>query len=244
MPGLGTIVNTAAIVAGGITGYFAKKLLNDRIQKILLLAMALSVLIMGINGAVSKSLHITGGEITVTGSYMVIFSLVLGGLSGELIDLDGKMEKLGMYLKKRSGNEKDSAFISGFLNASFAVCIGAMAVMGSLMDGIFHDHSILFTKAVLDFVIIMVMTASMGKGCVFSALPVAVFQGSITLLSSFLSPVLNDAAMHNLSLIGSILIMCIGINLLFDGRCSIKVANLLPAIIFAVIAAYIPFLNL
>lgn len=244
MPGLGTIVNTAAIVAGGITGYFAKKLLNDRIQKILLLAMALSVLIMGINGAVSKSLQITDGGITVTGSYMVIFSLVPGGLAGEVIDLDGKMEKLGAYLKKRSGNEKDSAFISGFLNASFAVCIGAMAVMGSLMDGIFHDHSILFTKAVLDFVIIMVMTASMGKGCVFSALPVAVFQGTITLLSSFLAPVLNDAAMHNLSLTGSILIMCIGINLLFDGRFSIKVANLLPAIVFSVIAAYIPFLNL
>ena len=244
MPGLGTVVNTAAIVAGGITGYFAKKLLNDRIQKILLLAMALSVLIMGINGAVSKSLQVTDGEITVTGSYMVIFSLVLGGLVGELIDLDGKMEKLGTYLKKRFGNEKDSAFLSGFLNASYTVCIGAMAVTGSLMDGLFHDHSILFTKAVLDFVIIMVMTSSMGKGCIFSALPVAVFQGSITLLSSFLSPVLNGAAMRNLSLTGSILIMCIGINLLCEGRFSIKVANLLPAIVFSVIAAYIPFLNL
>ncbi|MDO5444596.1 MAG: DUF554 domain-containing protein [Eubacteriales bacterium] len=244
MPGLGTIVNTAAIIIGGITGYFAKKLLNDRIQKILLLAMALSVLMMGINGAVSKSLQITDGAVTITGNYMVIFSLVLGGLVGEIIDADGKMEKFGAYLKKRSGNEKDSAFISGFLNASFTVCIGAMAVMGSLMDGIFHDHSILFTKAVLDFVIIMVMTASMGKGCIFSAIPVFIFQGIITLLSSFISPVLNDAAMNNLSLVGSILIMCIGINLLFDGRFSIKVANLLPSIVFAVIAAYIPFLNI
>ena len=243
MPGLGTVVNTAAIIAGGITGYFAKKLLNERIQKILLLAMALSILVMGINGIVAKSLQISVGNVVVTGAYMVIFSLVLGGLAGEIIDADGKMARLGEYLKKRSGNEKDSAFVSGFLNASFTVCIGAMAVMGSLMDGIFRDHSVLFTKAVLDFVLVMVMTASMGKGCIFSALPVAVFQGSITLLSSLLIPVLNDAAMNNLSLIGSILILCIGINLLFDGRYTIKVANLLPAIVFSVIAAYIPFLN-
>ena len=106
------------------------------------------------------------------------------------------------------------------------------------MDGINGDHSYLITKGILDFVIIMVMTASMGKGCMFSAIPVGIWQGSITLLASLLAPIINDVALNNISMVGNLMIMCIGLNILFDGRVRIKVANLMPAIILAVVAAY------
>ena len=113
-----------------------------------------------------------------------------------------------------------------------------MAIVGAIEDGIFGDYSILTTKAVLDFIIIMVMTCSLGKGCIFSAIPVAALQGGVTALSSLLRPVMTAQAQSNLSMIGSILIFCVGINLVWDKR--IRVANLLPAIVAAVIAAFLP----
>lgn len=116
-----------------------------------------------------------------------------------------------------------------------------MAVVGALMDGINGDYSILLTKGILDFVIILVMAASMGKGCIFSFIPVFLFQGSITLLAKLISPLMSPLAINNISLVGNILIMCIGINILADGKYRIKVANLLPAIVFAVIGALLPF---
>ena len=125
-----------------------------------------------------------------------------------------------------------------FVTASLTVCIGAMAIVGSIQDGIEGDYTTLATKAVLDFVIIMVMTCSLGKGCIFSALPVAALQGSITLLARLIKPLMTQAALTNLSLIGSVLIFCVGVNLVWDKR--IRVANLLPAILFAVAAAFLP----
>ena len=114
-----------------------------------------------------------------------------------------------------------------------------MAIVGSIQDGIKGDYSILATKAVLDLIIIMVMTCSLGKGCIFSAIPVAVLQGSVTALATLLRPVMTVQAQSNLSMIGSILIFCVGINLVWDKR--IRVANLLPAVVLAVIAAFLPF---
>ena len=114
-----------------------------------------------------------------------------------------------------------------------------MAIVGSIQDGILGDYSILATKAVLDLIIITVMSCSMGRGAVFSAIPVAVFQGSITVLAGFLRPVMTEAALANLSLVGNVLIFCVGINLVWGKR--IKVANLLPAIAVAVAAAFLPF---
>ena len=243
MFGLGTVINVSAIVAGGLIGMLAGKILTQRFRKIVTVAMGLSVLTMSISGIVSEMLKVTDEGVTTGGTYVIIFSLVLGALSGELIDIDGKMEKFGKWLKKKTGNARDPVFVDGFLDASFTVCIGAMAVMGAIMDGMGGDISILVTKSILDFVIILIMTASMGKGCIFSAIPVGIFQGSVTLLSRLIMPLMNDAAMSDLSMVGSILIMCVGINLLCDGKFRIKVANLLPSIVFAVAAAYIPFLS-
>lgn len=243
MPGLGTIVNAAAIVVGGLIGIVGKKLIKTRFQEILNVALGLSVLVMSVAGFVSEMLVMNEGGFGTRGSYMIVAALVLGALLGELIDIDGKLERFGEFLKRKTGNAKDASFVDGFVSASLVVCIGAMAVMGAIMDGIAADHSILFTKAILDFVIVMVMAASKGKGCLFSAIPVAIFQGVITLLSTFLQPILNNLAMSYLSIVGSALILCIGVNLLAGRKYRIKVANLLPAVIFAVAAAYIPFLQ-
>ena len=128
--------------------------------------------------------------------------------------------------------------MDGFLSTSFTICIGAMAVVGSIQDGLNGDFTTLTAKAILDFIIVVVMTSSMGKGCIFSAIPVGLFQGSITLLSRFIEPLLNTTSISNMSMVGSMLIFCVGVNLMFHQK--IKVANLLPALVFAVAAAFLP----
>lgn len=243
MPGSGTIVNAAAIIIGGLLGLLVKRFIKESFQKTINAAMALSIIAMSVSDMVAHMLVVSDAAVSTRGTYMMIASLVLGGIIGELADLDGKMEQFGRYLKEKTGNAKDAAFVDAFVTSSLTVCIGAMAVMGAIMDGIKHDYSILFTKAILDFVIIMVMSASMGKGCIFSAIPVALFQGFFTALSVLIAPFLNELAMDNLSIVGSVLILCIGVNLLGGGKFKIKVANLLPAIVFAVLAAYVPFLR-
>lgn len=127
--------------------------------------------------------------------------------------------------------------VDGFVTASLTVCIGAMAVVGAIKDGLTGDYSILAAKAVLDFIIIVIMTASLGKGCIFSAIPVAVFQGAITLLAKLIEPIMTETALSYLSMTGSMLIFCVGVNLLWGKK--IKVANLLPTIVFAVIWALV-----
>ena len=124
------------------------------------------------------------------------------------------------------------------MTASLTVCIGAMAIMGAIQDGISGDWSTLGAKAILDLIIVMVMTCSMGKGCAFSAIPVFLWEGGLTLLASVLRPVMTEAAMGYLSLVGSVLIFCVGLNLVWGKK--IRVANLLPAVILAVIAAFLP----
>ena len=165
--------------------------------------------------------------------------LVLGAFIGELLNLEGLFERFGEWLKVKTHSTGDKGFVNGFVNASLTVCIGAMAIVGAIEDGIFGDWSILATKAILDFIIILVMTCSMGKGCIFSAIPVAILQGSVTALAQLVKPLMTDAALLNLSVVGSVLIFCVGINLMFGKK--VKVANMLPAIIFAVGAAFLPF---
>jgi len=239
MYGLGTIINTAAIVVGGIFGILFGKLIKERHRDGLRIACGIAVLFIGVAGALKGMLSVdANGQIVSGGDLLVIASLVLGALLGELINIEGGFERFGAWLKKKSGSEKDTSFIEGFVNASFTVCIGAMAIVGSINDGIFGDYTILLTKSILDFIIIMVMAASLGKGTIFSAIPVAVLQGSVTLLSRLLLPVMTDAALFNLSLVGNILIFCVGVNLVFGKK--VRVANLLPALILAVAAAFLP----
>lgn len=237
MHGLGTIVNVAAIVVGGLAGLLGGRRIPERLQKTLMSAMGVSVLFVGVSGALSQMLRAEGGALTVQGTMMMILSLAVGAVLGELLDLEDRMERFGAWLKVKTKSESDGGFIGAFVTASLTVCIGAMAIVGSIQDGILGDHATLFAKAVLDLVIIMVMTASMGKGCIFSAIPVAILQGGVTLLSRVIAPVMTDVAIASLSFTGSVMIFCVGVNLIW-GK-TIKVANLLPTLVFAVVYTFL-----
>lgn len=238
MFGLGTIINTAAIILGGILGAFFGRFLQERHQDSLCKTCGICTLFIGITGALEGMLTVEGSAVSSSGSLLIIGCLAIGALVGEILNIEDAFERFGQWLKIKTGNARDRLFVDGFVTASLTVCIGAMAIVGSIQDALLEDPSILVTKAVLDLIIIMVMTCSMGKGCVFSAIPVFVFQGTITCLARLIQPVMTEAALANLSLIGSILIFCVGVNLVWGKK--IRVANLLPSIVIAVIAAFLP----
>lgn len=231
MPGLGTIVNMLAIAAGGIIGVLFGERIPGRLQETIQTGNAVAVLFIGIGGTLQRMLTYQNGEFGTTGTMMMIFSLAGGAVIGEILDIDRRFQQFGEWLKQKTGNARDAQFVDGFVTASLTVCIGAMAIVGAIQDGISADHSTLFAKAILDLVIIMVFSTTKGKGCMFSAIPVGILQGGVTLLARLISPYITDLAMSNLSYIGSILIFCVGLNLLFDKH--IRVANLLPAIVIA-----------
>lgn len=266
MTGTGTIVNAAAIVAGGFIGTLSSGLIRDRMRETVTKAMGFAVIVMGLGSTMSQMLTVKltadaagaapaaagaaagaadtansaaglSAALGTQGTMMMIISLALGALIGEVIDIDGLFERFGTWLRNRTGNENDSTFIDAFLTASFTVCIGAMAIIGSIQDGLYGDPSTLFAKSILDLIIVAMMTASLGKGCIFSAIPVALLQGSVTLLAGFLAPLMTEAALSNISLVGNILIACVGVNLVFPK--TIRVANLLPALVIAVIFALV-----
>lgn len=238
MTGLGTIVNGAAIFVGGMIGHTIGKALKKEMQDSLNMACGVSVLFIGIAGAMEGMLSIQNLQLSSGKSMMVTLCLVLGTIIGELLGIEHAFECFGEWLKQKSGNGSDASFAGAFVTASLTVSIGAMAIVGAIQDGLQGDPSTLFVKSVLDFIIILVMASSMGKGTAFSAIPVLVFEGSITLLAQLVAPIMTDAAMAYLSLIGSILIFCIGVNLVWGKM--IKVANMLPAVLFAILAAYLP----
>lgn len=237
MIGLGTMINVAAIVAGGVIGLVFSRAISARYQETLLQAIGVCVIFVGIGGAVQEMMTVTAEGLTSGGTMMIVISYALGSLLGEWINLELRIEQFGNWLKVRTGNAKDKRFVDAFVTASLTVSIGAMAIVGAIQDGISGDHSTLALKAVLDMVIICVMSASMGKGCLFAAIPVGVLQGMVTLLAKVVQPVMTAQALSNLSLTGSILIFCVGINLLWEKK--LKVANMLPSILIAVLCAFV-----
>ena len=237
MIGLGTLINILGIVAGGVCGLIFGKMLKKEHQDSLGVAAGVSVLFLGIAGAMEGMLTIADGKVTSGNSMVLIISIMLGTLVGELLGIENWFTRLGEWLKMKTGNAKDGGFVDGFVTASLTVCIGAMAIMGAIEDGIMGDYSLLTAKAVLDFIIIMVMAASLGKGAVFSAVPVGLWQGAVTILARLIKPLMTELALLYLSFVGSVLIFCVGINLVWGKK--VNVANMLPAIIFAVIAAFI-----
>ena len=239
MIGLGTIINVAAIIAGGVIGIVGGKWLSERCQETLIRSMGICVMVVGLAGALEKMLSVDGGKLTSGGTMMLVISMAIGALVGEVLDLDRRMEGFGRWLREKSGNGKDNLFLDAFITATMTVCIGAMAIVGAVADGINGNYTIRAAKALMDFVIILVMASSMGKGCIFSAVPVGIFQGSVTLLARLVGPLLTAAALDNLSLVGSVLIFCVGINLIWKN--TIRVANLLPALIVAIAYALLGF---
>lgn len=236
---MGTIINCVAILIGGLLGMLFGRFLNPRLQDGLTKACGVSVLFIGIAGAMEKMLSVVEGTtLTGGGTMLVVGCLALGALVGELLNIEAAFARFGEWLKKKTGNAKDGGFVDAFVSASFTVCIGAMAIVGSIEDGISGDWSVLGAKAVLDLIIIMIMTCAMGRGCIFSAIPVAILQGAVTLLAKLLQTLMTVAALWNLSMIGSVLIFCVGVNLVW-GK-TVRVANMLPAVLFAIIAAFLP----
>lgn len=237
MIGLGTVINTAAIVAGGVCGLLFGRFFSVQNQDTLCKACGVCVLFIGVAGAMEGMLTVNGAGLDSGASMDIVVCIALGALIGELLRIEDRFETFGEWLKRKTGNARDGGFVSAFVNASLTVCIGAMAIVGAIQDGLLGDPSTLITKATLDFIIIMVMTSSMGRGCIFSAIPVAALQGSVTALSRLVQPIMTPAAQANLSLIGSILIFCVGLNLVWGKK--IAVANLLPAIVVAVAVTFL-----
>ena len=238
MTGLGTIINSVAIVAGGLAGHFTGKLFCRDQQEAVNKACGISVLFIAIAGAMQGMLRIDNGKILSGRSMLVVLCLALGTVIGELIGIEKGFERSGEWLKVKSGNSGDNQFVTAFVTASLTVCIGAMAIVGAIQDGISGDYSTLAVKAVLDLIIIAVMTSSLGKGCVFSAIPVFLFEGAVTLLARLISPIMTETAIAYLSLVGSVLIFCVGLNLVWGKK--VRVANMLPAVLFAVLSAFLP----
>ncbi len=238
MIGLGTLINVAGILAGGAGGLLFGKRMEKRYQDTLTVAVGISVLFLGIGGCLEEMFTITEEGISGSGTMMMIGSFAIGAVIGEWLNLDYWIERFGEWLKTKTKSNKDAGFVDGFVTASLTVCIGAMAIVGAIQDGVMGNYSILTAKAVLDFIIILIMTASMGKGCIFSAIPVFFFQGIITLFAGLIEPFMTEAALSNLSFTGSMLIFCVGLNLIWGKK--VKVANLLPAVLVAVGWAFLP----
>lgn len=237
MRGMGTIANVLAIIIGGSLGLFCKNLLKDRYQETIMKATGIATMFLALSGTLSKMFVIQQESIQTTGSMNVILSLVIGALIGEMIDIDHLFEKFGNWLKLKTKSQGDHQFVNAFVTASLTVCIGAMAIMGAIQDGIYANPSILFAKAVLDFVIILVMSSSMGKGYSFAFIPVAFLQGTLTALSVGLAPFMTTSLLNHLDMVGNILIFCVGINLIWPR--TIRVANLLPALVVAVVLSFL-----
>lgn len=236
MFGLGTIVNVFAVLGGGFIGLFLRGGMNPRYQEAIVRAMGLSTIFIAVSGVLPGLLQTENGILVSTPisvSLGMILSMAIGTLIGEFLDLDGKLERFGGWLKKKASRGEDNQFIEGFVTASLTICIGAMAIVGSIQDGLVGDPSTLFTKSVLDAIIMVVFASTYGKGALFSAIPVAILQGGVTIFAGLLAPVFTEAIIANLSFLGAILIFCVGCNLAFQAK--FRVANMLPALIVGAI---------
>ena len=222
---IAAVVNAVVVVLGALIGNFVKGALPKRFSDILLQAMALSVMLIGLLGAMKAEDAIA-----------VILCLAIGGVLGELLKIEQRLEKLGEIIKKRFAKNGQDGFAQGFVSASLLFCVGAMAVVGSLDAGLNADYTTIFAKSLIDCVTAVVLSSTMGLGVAFSAVTILLYQGGITLAASLLVPVLSTGVVALMSAVGSLLIVGIGFNML--GFVKIKVGNLLPAVFIAI--AYVP----
>lgn len=233
MFGLGTIINTVAVIIAGALGLFLKNGIKPRFQQILMQANGLAVIFIGISGVMQHMLVVENNAISTKGTMLLIFSLVIGALLGEWINIESKMDHLGEKIKAAVKMQNDNRFVDGFVTTSLIICVGAMAIVGSMQDGLTGDSSMLIAKSLLDFVIVIILTATYGIGSAFSALPIFLYQGSITLLAAFFGSIISGNLIADLSFVGSALIFCVGVNLIREK--TFRVANMLPALLVPVV---------
>ncbi len=233
MHGLGTLINTAAVLVCGTIGLFLKKGLSQKIADCVIKAMGIAVMFIGISGVLKEMLVVGNAGLETQGTMLLIISLIIGAFLGEALKIEDRLDSIGEKLKTAVKSKDGSNFVEGFVNCTLIFCVGAMAIVGSLEDGLTGNFSTLAAKSILDGIMALIMSSTLGVGVLFSALAVLVYQGAITLLAGVISPILSDTLVSNLSLVGSALIFAIGVNLLFGKK--IKTGNLLPALLLPII---------
>lgn len=222
---IGTLINVAAIIAGSALGLLLRRSFKKSMADVLLQGLGLCVMLIGLMGAFK-----TGNML------LMILSVVVGGVAGSLLGINRRLNALGEYAQRKLVRESDqgaSTFAQAFVTASLVFCVGAMAVVGALDSGIRGDHSTLIAKSALDGVASVVFAGALGPGVILSAVPVLLYQGAIALLGNVIAPLLSDTVVQEMSAVGGLLIVGIGLNMLLKSE--IKVADLLPAI-------FVPFL--
>jgi len=217
---LGPIVNSAAVVICTLIGVFLVKGIPERIEEIVKKAIGLSIIFIGLRGAFDNSRML-----------LLVISMVLGAVIGELINIDKWMNRVGAWAEKKliRGEQVNSRhnFSKGFVSATILFCTGSMAILGSMQSGLAGNHQILYTKSIMDGTMSIIFGASFGIGAAFSALPLFIYQGGIALASFYISDLLNPEIIREMAAVGSLVISAIGFN--FLGTTEIKVANLIPA---------------
>lgn len=216
---LGSLVNGGAIVAGGLVGMFAGKLLPERLRSSVMSALSLMTIGIAIPGLLKSA-----------NALIPIISMVIGTIIGELLNIDAAVNKLGENLQKRFSG---SRVTEGFVTGSLVFAVGAMAVMGSLESGLKNDHTILMTKSVIDMAGSVAFAGSLGIGVAFSALSILVLEGTVTLLASLLTGVLTDAVITEISVTGSLIIIGVGLNVL--GLTKLRIMNMTPALLLPIL---------
>ena len=225
----GAVVNFLLVAIGGGVGTFLKRGIPDKLRKTLTHGMALCVLYIGITGLFSEE---------KIKPLVVILSVAAGALLGELIDLDKYLNKLGLFLQKKfEKGESESRFAEGFVTATMVFCIGAMTIVGAIDSGIKGNNTVLYSKSLIDMVTALVFASTMGAGVIFSAFPVLIIEGALTILASFVAPVLSVSVIEHIGVVGSLIIIAIGLNLLEITK--IKIINLMPAVFFPLALCYI-----
>lgn len=241
MWGLGVLINTGLVVAGGLIGKLLNNGFKENIQKTLMIACGISTIFIGVTGTLEGMLVINDEKIETQGTMLLIFSLVIGGFLGELINIEKRMDNLGEKLKKLLKAENDKGFVDGFVNTSLIICVGAMSIVGSIQDGLTGDYSMILAKSVLDFVVVGIMASTYGIGAMCSALTVLLYQGCITVVAHFAGNFISAQLTDYISYVGSALIFGVGINITFGKK--VPVGNLLPALlvpaIYVAIKAFI-----
>ena len=230
---MGTLINAALILVGGVIGLVFKKAVSKEMEYSIHKATGVAVLVIGICGVLSSMLKVKdGGGIASSGELILVVSLALGTFVGELLKLDERLNKGCKWIESKF---KMSNFSTGFITSTMIYCIGAMAIVGSINDGLLGDSSTLITKGIIDGITSVVLAASLGYGVLFSAVPILIYQGGMTLLAGLLENVLVGELLRNICMVGYALVMCIGINFLTNDDKKIKTVNMLPALLVPVI---------